>query len=119
MANKQNSSYNGYQWTKIDTDSPYYPMSHNGSIVRHRLVMAQHLGRCLKPGEIVHHLNKRKQDNRIENLYLLNSGGTHTSIHKILANALTEIDEEAYRNSSESKSSRSEINISESKHSQS
>jgi len=63
----------GYIQLKIQPNNFYFSMAlkpHN-YIAEHRLIMAQSLGRCLHPWEIVHHKNGIKDDNRIENLQLV------------------------------------------------
>lgn len=42
----------------------------NGRVKVHRMVMADHLGRRLRPEEEVHHINGDRTDNRLENLEL-------------------------------------------------
>lgn len=71
----------GYIQMRITPDDFFYPMtnSQRHSIPEHRLVIAQHLGRCLEPWEIVHHKNGIKDDNRFSNLELLPSQAYHIS----------------------------------------
>jgi len=62
----------GYVLVEIKPTSPFFAMRDKQSYIKeHRLVMAKHLGRCLKSWEIVHHKNDIKNDNKLENLELM------------------------------------------------
>lgn len=51
------------------------------SMLYSRALMAGHLGRLLKPSEIVHHINGDPTDDRIENLQLV-TRAEHIDIHR-------------------------------------
>ena len=70
----------GYIGIRLQPDDFFFPMTGKRAyILEHRLVMAQHLSRCLLPWEVVHHINGIKDDNRLENLKLLGSNGSHNT----------------------------------------
>jgi len=63
---KDNTS--GYVWLY----NPKHPSStKKGYVLEHRLVMEKFIGRHLRGNEIVHHKNKIKDDNKINNLEIV------------------------------------------------
>lgn len=70
--------HNGY----VRIYFPDHPKSDKrGWILEHILIMECNIGRWLKDNEVVHHKNKIRSDNRIENLQLL-TRVEHSRLHR-------------------------------------
>lgn len=67
---------------KTYTDEKGYKRFTDSNKLVHRWVVEKKLGRKLKPGEIVHHKNRKKGDNRPQNLWVFHNQEEHDKIHK-------------------------------------
>lgn len=72
LRNNGRSVKEGYVLVRCDPDDPISREMANagGYVLEHRLAMARSLGRPLRKGETVHHINGDKMDNRLKNLQL-------------------------------------------------
>lgn len=80
---------NGYGHTKkhnhgyILAYAPKHPHAHkDGYVMLHTILMERAIGRYLAPDEVVHHINHNRDDNRLENLKLMNKKD-HCTMHMI------------------------------------
>jgi len=68
----------------IEVYCPDHPNANRRKCVyEHQLVVEQYIGRYIKPGEVVHHLDGNKSNNDISNLLLL-TNSDHIKLHAIL-----------------------------------
>lgn len=73
---------------KMSTDGYWLVHTPYGEMKEHRWIMCQYLGRMLGDDEMVHHINEKKLDNRIENL-LICTKSEHFFIHHPKARGVT------------------------------
>jgi hypothetical protein len=56
----------------------------HGYVYEHRLMMEKHLGCPLAPGEVVHHRDKRRWNNSLDNLLLCPDQDIHLALHRAI-----------------------------------
>lgn len=102
VSGEKNGRWNGGR--RIDKDGyvliwckehPY--ADYHGYVREHRLVMEKYLGRYLTKNEVVHHVDKNKRNNSVENLKVFGSTREHTK---------HEWEEGSYKNSWENRRSK-------------
>ncbi len=68
--------------SKAYTDNKGYKRYKNSNKPVHRHVAERKLGRKLERGEVVHHKNRDKQDNRRSNLWVFRNQKKHNKAHR-------------------------------------
>lgn len=67
---------------KTYQDNNGYSRFQNTNIPIHRFAASKKLGRKLNAGEVVHHINRNKLDNRPSNLWIFKNQAQHSYFHK-------------------------------------
>ena len=68
--------------SKTYTNANGYRVYKDSGQLVHRHMAEMKLGRPLRRGEVVHHINRNKQDNRPSNLFVFASQQAHWKAHK-------------------------------------
>lgn len=68
--------------SKTYTNANGYRVYKNSGRLVHRHMAKIKLGRPLRSSEVVHHINRNKQDNRPSNLYVFSNQRAHWAAHK-------------------------------------
>ncbi len=68
-------------YIEIRVYSEHLRKDKSGYVKEHILIMEKHLGRFIKLGEVIHHLDGNKHNNKIENLILCKGHSEHRKIH--------------------------------------
>lgn len=82
---EKKQSWNGGKYTSggyiyiLQLDHP--KATKTGHVMEHRLIMEEYIGRYLEDDEVAHHINGKRDDNRIANLLLMNHG-EHSRYHR-------------------------------------
>lgn len=77
--NKKLLHSDGYVLIRVGLTHPW--AGPNGYVLEHILIMCSAMGRFLKDDEVVHHKNKDRTDNRLENLELM-TNSEHSTMHR-------------------------------------
>ena len=89
LKSETNPNWKGGKRTKSDTGyieiySPNHPNANKRNCVyEHQLIMEKHIGRYIRKGEVVHHIDGNKSNNDINNLMLL-TNSDHIKLHAIM-----------------------------------
>ena len=70
---------NGYVLIRVGVNHPLADV--RGYAYEHRIVAQEKLGRPLLKGEIIHHIDRNKQNNHPDNLLVLQSQKQHIQFH--------------------------------------